>query len=187
MAYLMLSFLVGMIVGVVSVASNPSPYFGALGLVLMAGAGCGCLVGHGGAFLAVVLFLIYLGGMLVVFAYCAALAAEPYPEAWGDVEVFAAALFYFLLVFGGAFWFFGGGYGEGWASVEEVVAFPAIFGDPFDEVTNFSVISGDSAGVGMLYSLGGGLLVLSAWVLLLTLFVVLEVTRGLARGALRAV
>ena len=43
-----------------------------------------------------------------------------------------------------------------------MVALPAIFGDPFDEMINFSVISGDSAGVGILYSLGGGLLVLSA-------------------------
>ncbi len=64
----------------VAIASNPSPYFGALGLVIVAGLGCGVLVGHGGGFLSLVLFLIYLGGMLVVFAYSAALAAEPYPE-----------------------------------------------------------------------------------------------------------
>lgn len=38
-----------------------------------------------------------------------------------------------------------------------------------------------------MYSSGGGILLLGAWVLLLTLFVVLELTRGLSRGALRAV
>lgn len=38
-----------------------------------------------------------------------------------------------------------------------------------------------------MYSSGGGVLVMGAWVLLLTLFVVLELTRGLSRGALRAV
>lgn len=38
-----------------------------------------------------------------------------------------------------------------------------------------------------MYSMGGGILVMGAWVLLLTLFVVLELTRGLSRGALRAV
>lgn len=69
------------ILGLVLVASNPSPYFAALGLVLVAGAGCGVLMVEGGSFLALILFLIYLGGMLVVFAYSAALAAEPYPEA----------------------------------------------------------------------------------------------------------
>lgn len=81
MTFIMLILLVGIILGVVSVASNPSPYFSALGLVLVAGVGCAVLVGHGGSLLSLVLFLIYLGGMLVVFAYCAALAAEPYPEA----------------------------------------------------------------------------------------------------------
>lgn len=72
--------LFSFVMGLVAVASNPSPYFAALGLVVVAGVGCGVLVGHGGPFLSLVLFLIYLGGMLVVFAYSAALAAEPYPE-----------------------------------------------------------------------------------------------------------
>jgi len=38
-----------------------------------------------------------------------------------------------------------------------------------------------------MYSTGAVMLVACAWVLLLTLFVVLELTRGLSRGALRAV
>lgn len=80
MCFAMTIFLIGLIVGLIAVASNPSPYFGALGLVLVAGMGCGVLVHFGSPFLAIVLFLIYLGGMLVVFAYSAALAAEPYPE-----------------------------------------------------------------------------------------------------------
>lgn len=84
MAYVMFIFLFGLILGLAAVASNPSPYFAALGLVMVAGIGCGVLVGHGGSFLSLVLFLIYLGGMLVVFAYSAALAAEPYPEGWGS-------------------------------------------------------------------------------------------------------
>lgn len=80
MVYTMSLFLFCLVLGLVAVASNPSPYFGALGLVVVAGMGCGILIGHGGPFLSLVLFLIYLGGMLVVFAYSAALAAEPYPE-----------------------------------------------------------------------------------------------------------
>lgn len=80
----MFLFLFGLVLGLIAVASNPSPYFAALGLVVVAGIGCGVLVGHGGSFLSLVLFLIYLGGMLVVFAYSAALAAEPYPESWGS-------------------------------------------------------------------------------------------------------
>lgn len=87
MSYVIVLFLFGLVVGLVAVASNPSPYFAALGLVVVAGIGCGLLVGHGGSFLSLVLFLIYLGGMLVVFAYSAALAAEPYPESWFSAPV----------------------------------------------------------------------------------------------------
>lgn len=58
---------------------------------------------------------------------------------------------------------------------------------PVDEFGEFNVFRGDIGGVALMYSLGGGVLVISAWVLLLTLFVVLELTRGLGRGAVRAV
>ena len=95
----------GLVFGLVAVACNPSPYFAALGLVVVAGFGCGVLVGHGGTFLPLILFLIYLGGMLVVFAYCAALAAEPYPESLGSRRIVAAMVVYCLGVslFGGYF------------------------------------------------------------------------------------
>nr|BAM74925.1 NADH dehydrogenase subunit 6 [Symbolophorus californiensis] len=173
MTYLMSLLVLGLVFGVVAVASNPSPYFAALGLVVVAGLGCGILVGHGGSFLSLVLFLIYLGGMLVVFAYSAALAAEPFPESWGDRSVVAYVCGYLLVVgaVGGLFW---SGWHEGsWGGV--------------DELQGFSMVVADTAGVAVMYSWGAPMLVACAWVLLLTLFVVLELTRGLSRGALRAV
>nr|YP_009058282.1 NADH dehydrogenase subunit 6 [Premnas biaculeatus]AIL31564.1 NADH dehydrogenase subunit 6 [Premnas biaculeatus] len=173
MVYVFFLFLFCLVLGLAAVASNPSPYFAALGLVMVAGAGCGVLVGHGGSFLSLVLFLIYLGGMLVVFAYSAALAAEPYPEGWGSWPVLGVMLVYMsgaVMVSG----YFSGGWYEGsWTSADE-------FGE-------FSLFRGDIAGVALMYSMGGGVLIMGAWVLLLTLFVVLELTRGLSRGALRAV
>nr|YP_001491316.1 NADH dehydrogenase subunit 6 [Monodactylus argenteus]BAF51840.1 NADH dehydrogenase subunit 6 [Monodactylus argenteus] len=173
MTYIMSLFLLGLVLGLVAVASNPSPYFAALGLVVVAGLGCGVLVGHGGSFLSLILFLIYLGGMLVVFAYSAALAAEPYPEGLGSRPVAASMVVYLVGValVSGLFW--GGWYESSWVSA--------------DELSEFSVFRGDMGGVALVYSFGGGMLVISAWVLLLTLFVVLELTRGLSRGALRAV
>lgn len=173
MTYIMSLFLFGLVLGLVAVASNPSPYFAALGLVVVAGMGCGVLVGHGGPFLSLILFLIYLGGMLVVFAYSAALAAEPYPESWGSRPVAVYMLVYGIGValVSGLFW--GGWYEVSWV--------------PVDELGEFTVLRGDTGGVALIYSLGGGILVVSAWVLLLTLFVVLELTRGLSRGTLRAV
>ena len=56
-----------------------------------------------------------------------------------------------------------------------------------DEFKEFFVVRGDVSGVSLIYSVGGGMLVVCAWVLLLCLFVVLELTRGLGRGTLRAV
>nr|YP_004733405.1 NADH dehydrogenase subunit 6 [Citharinus congicus]BAK42055.1 NADH dehydrogenase subunit 6 [Citharinus congicus] len=173
MTYLVSLFLLGLVVGLVAVASNPAPYFAALGLVVAAGVGCGVLVGHGGSFLSLVLFLIYLGGMLVVFAYSAALAAEPFPESWGDRSVVGYVLLYLLGVGVVAWWFWGGWYEGSWVVV--------------DGLKEFFVLRGDTSGVALMYSYGGGMLVVCAWVLLLTLFVVLELTRGLGRGALRAV
>nr|BAW88780.1 NADH dehydrogenase subunit 6 [Acanthocobitis urophthalmus] len=173
MTYLVTLLLMALIVGLVAVASNPAPYFAALGLVVAAGVGCGVLIGHGGSFLSLVLFLIYLGGMLVVFAYSAALAAEPFPEAWGDRSVVGHVLIYLLGVglMVGVFW-------EDWYEGSWVVV---------DGLKEFSMLRGDVGGVAVMYSSGGGMLIICAWVLLLTLFVVLELTRGLGRGALRAV
>jgi len=80
MLYFTLFLLVGLVLGLVAVACNPAPYFAAFGLVVAAGMGCAVLAVSGAPFLALVLFLIYLGGMLVVFAYSSALAADPFPE-----------------------------------------------------------------------------------------------------------
>nr|YP_009745793.1 NADH dehydrogenase subunit 6 [Lepidotrigla hime]QIH45019.1 NADH dehydrogenase subunit 6 [Lepidotrigla hime] len=173
MTYIMSLFLLGLVLGLVAVASNPSPYFAALGLVVVAGMGCGVLVGHGGPFLSLVLFLIYLGGMLVVFAYSAALAAEPFPETWGSRPVVAYMVMYVvgLCFVSSVFW--GGWYESSWVSA--------------DELGGLWIFCEDVGGVALMYSWGGSMLVISAWVLLLTLFVVLELTRGLSRGALRAV
>nr|BAV70897.1 NADH dehydrogenase subunit 6 [Barbus sp. CToL 033] len=173
MTYFMFMLLMALVVGLVAVASNPTPYFAAFGLVVAAGVGCGILVGHGGSFLSLVLFLIYLGGMLVVFAYSAALAAEPFPEAWGNRSVLGYVVLYLLGVglVAGIFW--GGWYEGSWVVV--------------DGLKEFSVLRGDISGVAVMYSSGGGMLVICAWVLLLTLLVVLELTRGMSRGALRAV
>ena len=96
MTYAMSLLLLGLVLGLVAIASNPSPYFAALGLVGVAAVGCGVLAGHGAPFLSLILFLIYLGGMLVVFAYSAALAAEPYPESLGSRPVALSIVAYLM-------------------------------------------------------------------------------------------
>nr|YP_004717831.1 NADH dehydrogenase subunit 6 [Amphilius sp. NM-2010]BAK42275.1 NADH dehydrogenase subunit 6 [Amphilius sp. NM-2010] len=172
MTYFLNLLLLGFVIGLVGVASNPAPYFAALGLAVAAGLGCGVLAGHGGSLVGLMLFLIYLGGMLVVFAYSAALSAEPFPETWGEGSVKVYGLLYLLGV-GFGLWWFRGGQGNHWVVV--------------DEFKEFFVVRGDIGGILLMYSGGGGMLITCAWVLLLCLFVVLELTRGLSRGALRAI
>nr|AWD84300.1 NADH dehydrogenase subunit 6 [Gerres filamentosus] len=173
MSFLTFVFLMGALFGVIAVAANPSPFYAALGLVMASGMSCGILALYGMTFLSLILFLIYLGGMLVVFAYSAALAAEAYPETWGSRPVFLYALGYSVVLGLAAGYYSGGWYDVTWMTLEENA--------------DFHAVRGDQVGVGMLYGPGGWMLVLAAWVLLLSLIVVLELTRGLSRGALRAV
>lgn len=99
-----------LLIGLLAVASNPTPYYAALGLVGGSGVGCLMLAKGGASFLSLVLFLVYLGGIMVVFAYCAALVAEPYPEAWGSRAVIGYLGVYglLLLLMGGMYGWSGG-------------------------------------------------------------------------------
>nr|AMD61848.1 NADH dehydrogenase subunit 6 [Centropus sinensis] len=173
MTYFVMSLGVCFVLGGLAVASNPSPYYGVVGLVLASVVGCGWLLSLGISFMSLVLFMVYLGGMLVVFVYSVSLAADPFPETWGDLRVV--------------------GYGVGFVSVVTVVL---VFGGVV-ECWKFwvSTVDGvgvflmrlDFSGVAMFYSWGVGMFVVAGWGLLLTLFVVLELVRGLSRGAIRAV
>nr|ATU86016.1 NADH dehydrogenase subunit 6 [Lonchura castaneothorax]ATU86068.1 NADH dehydrogenase subunit 6 [Lonchura castaneothorax]ATU86627.1 NADH dehydrogenase subunit 6 [Lonchura flaviprymna] len=159
------------VLGGLGVASNPSPYYGVMGLVVAAVAGCGWLVSLGVSFVSLVLVMVYLGGMLVVFVYSVSLAADPYPESWVDWGVvgygFGMGLVVMVgLVVGGVL----GVMGEGVVGNGELLS-----------------VRLDFSGVAVFYSHGVGLLLIGGWGLLLTLFVVLELVRGLSRGAIRAV
>nr|YP_009590291.1 NADH dehydrogenase subunit 6 [Piranga leucoptera]QBM10188.1 NADH dehydrogenase subunit 6 [Piranga leucoptera] len=160
------------VLGGLAVASNPSPYYGVLGLVVAAVAGCGWLASLGVSFVSLALVMVYLGGMLVVFVYSVSLAADPYPEAWGSWGVV--------------------GYGFGMGLVVMVgIVMSGVLGflGEGETVNSSGLLSvrSDFSGVAVLYSEGAGLLLIGGWGLLLALFVVLELVRGLSRGAIRAV
>nr|YP_010691235.1 NADH dehydrogenase subunit 6 [Stercorarius longicaudus]WBU93453.1 NADH dehydrogenase subunit 6 [Stercorarius longicaudus] len=173
MTYFVLFMALCFVLGGLAVASNPSPYYGVVGLVLASVAGCGWLLSLGVSFVSLVLFMVYLGGMLVVFVYSVSLAADPFPEAWGDWQVvgYGAGL---VLVLGMGMVV--GGFVECWGPGVNTV----------DSGGMFSVRL-DFSGVAMFYSWGVGMFLVAGWGLLLTLFVVLELVRGLSRGAIRAV
>ena len=67
--------------GCLGTSLKPSPIYGGLCLIVSGCSGCLVVLGFGGSFLGLMVFLIYLGGMLVVFGYNTAMSAEDYPEA----------------------------------------------------------------------------------------------------------
>nr|YP_009720894.1 NADH dehydrogenase subunit 6 [Accipiter trivirgatus]QGM79653.1 NADH dehydrogenase subunit 6 [Accipiter trivirgatus] len=172
MTYFVLFLGAAFVLGGLAVASNPSPYYGVVGLVLGAVVGCGWLVSLGVPFVGLVLFMVYLGGMLVVFVYSVCLAADLFPEAWMDWRVL--------------------GYGAGMVLV--VVVGVVVGGIEYWKVGVATVDGGgifmgrlDFSGVAVFYSWGVWMFLVAGWGLLLTLFVVLELVRGLSCGAIRAV
>nr|ATQ37106.1 NADH dehydrogenase subunit 6 [Ectopistes migratorius] len=173
MTYFVLFLGFGFVLGGLGVASNPSPYYGVVGLVVASISGCGWLLSLGVSFVSLVLFMVYLGGMLVVFVYSVSLAADPFPETWGDWRVMGYGLGFVMVLVVGVV---AGGFIEGWKSGVVTV----------DSGGMLSVRL-DFSGVAMFYSHGVGMFLVAGWGLLLTLFVVLEVVRGLSRGAIRAV
>lgn len=80
--YIVFILSVIFVMGFVGFSSKPSPIYGGLGLIVSGGVGCGIVLNFGGSFLGLMVFLIYLGGMMVVFGYTTAMATEQYPEIW---------------------------------------------------------------------------------------------------------
>nr|YP_001974694.1 NADH dehydrogenase subunit 6 [Cuora mouhotii]ABG22137.1 NADH dehydrogenase subunit 6 [Cuora mouhotii] len=174
MIYFMFLFGFCFVFWMVGVSCNPSPYYGVVSLIFGALSGCGVLVSMGGSFVSLVLFLIYLGGMLVIFAYSSAWMAEPYPVAWGSQGgvVYVVSYVFIIVVFmqmGCHLW-----------SIEGV-------GVDTVDAGGLYAVRLDFSGISWLYCLGSGLLLVAGWGLLLTLFVVLELVRGLSCGVLRAI
>ncbi|NWY04689.1 NU6M oxidoreductase, partial [Nothoprocta ornata] len=76
MTYFVLFLGVCLVLEALALASNLSPYYGVLGLVVGTVVGCGWLVSLGASFISLALFLVCLEGILVVFVYSVSLAAD---------------------------------------------------------------------------------------------------------------
>nr|AAT08630.1 NADH dehydrogenase subunit 6 [Bipes canaliculatus] len=169
MTYVVYFLGAALLLSVVGVAINPAPYFAAGALALAALFGGAILAWCGGLFLPVVLLLIYLGGMLVVFAYAIALVPGETRGAYGHwrawVVVVGAVFIMLCLVefaFGALDW------GGCWVGSYGVVG-----------------VKVDLCGVGGLYTFGMWWLLLCGLCLFVCLFVVLGLSFGGSRGGVR--
>nr|AOT98873.1 NADH dehydrogenase subunit 6 [Solenodon paradoxus woodi]AOT98886.1 NADH dehydrogenase subunit 6 [Solenodon paradoxus woodi]AOT98899.1 NADH dehydrogenase subunit 6 [Solenodon paradoxus woodi] len=173
MTYIVFILSVIFVVGFVGFSSKPSPIYGGVGLIVSGGVGCGIVLSYGGSFLGLMVFLIYLGGMLVVFGYTAAMAIEEYPEVWTSSWVVMGVFFFGLLV-------------------EFLLATCVLINGEFDVMVGFGgnsdwvihgvedsgVINGEVVGIAALYSYGVWLVVVTGWSLVVGVLVIMEVTRG---------
>ncbi len=140
-----------------------SPYYGALGLVFVSLSGCLLCGLLGLSFVALILILIYMGGMLVVFVYSTAISAERYPVVRKLNEVI---ILRGLVIFWGFLKF---------DSFIKVSIINSVF-----------LIGRDLIGAGELYGVMFWYLLIGGYMLLLALLVALILTYGSSYSVLKA-
>nr|YP_659458.1 NADH dehydrogenase subunit 6 [Nasalis larvatus]ABD39264.1 NADH dehydrogenase subunit 6 [Nasalis larvatus]ADZ37149.1 NADH dehydrogenase subunit 6 [Nasalis larvatus]AJD22344.1 NADH dehydrogenase subunit 6 [Nasalis larvatus] len=173
MSYVLFLLSVLLIMGFVGFSSKPSPIYGGLALVVSGVVGCIIILNCGGAYMGLMMFLIYLGGMMVVFGYTTAMAIEEYPEAWvSGFEVLGSLLIGLAMEVGLVLWVLD--YNESVVVVN------------LNNMGNWVIFEGegpglireDSIGAGALYDYGRWLVVVVGWTLFVGVYIVIEITRG---------
>nr|AIW64036.1 NADH dehydrogenase subunit 6 [Microcebus rufus] len=173
MAYTIFLLSTIFVLGFMSFSSKPSPIYGGVGLIVSGAVGCSMIMGFGVSFMGLMVFLIYLGGMLVVFGYTTAMATEEYPETWGSSIVIWGALLsgvfmesllmVWLLEHDG---------------VEMVIGFNSLEDWIMFMDKGLSVVREDSLGVSALYSYASWFMVAAGWALFISVLIVIEIIRG---------
>nr|YP_009340691.1 NADH dehydrogenase subunit 6 [Xanthonycticebus pygmaeus]APQ47833.1 NADH dehydrogenase subunit 6 [Xanthonycticebus pygmaeus] len=174
MMYLVSLLSVLFVLGFVGFSSKPSPIYGGFGLIVSGGVGCGIVMGFGGSFMGLMVFLVYLGGMLVVFGYTTAMATEEYPESWGSSVGVLGALVLGLVVEMVLVLLAGDYYVE----VGGVMNFDGVGDWEVYDVSGIGPFRMQSAGTSALYSCGSWFLVVAGWSLFVSIFIIIEITRG---------
>nr|YP_009490358.1 NADH dehydrogenase subunit 6 [Cricetus cricetus]AWH61882.1 NADH dehydrogenase subunit 6 [Cricetus cricetus] len=159
--------------GCLGTSLKPSPIYGGMCLIVSGCAGCLVMLGFGGSFLGLMVFLIYLGGMMVVFGYTTAMSAEEYPETWvSSWLVFGIMVMSMLMELG---MMFVTKYYEG---VGLMLSFDSMGGWIVYDSDELGLMGEGGAGVAALYSCSAWLMVVSGWTLLMGVLIIIEITRG---------
>nr|QHN51450.1 NADH dehydrogenase subunit 6 [Arvicola amphibius]QHN51463.1 NADH dehydrogenase subunit 6 [Arvicola amphibius] len=166
-----LSLLVSL--GCLGATLKPSPIYGGLCLVVSGCSGCLAVLGFGGSFLGLMVFLIYLGGMLVVFGYTTAMSAENYPEAWVSSWLTLGILVMSILLELGVLFV-----SDVYEGTEIVLEFNSVGGWVVYDGDGLGLMGEGGAGVAALYSCSAWLMVVSGWTLFMGVFIIIEITRG---------
>ncbi|NP_007573.1 NADH dehydrogenase subunit 6 (mitochondrion) [Alligator mississippiensis] len=153
------------------VAASSMIHFAVVSLLFVVVFGSGLLIIEGGSFMPLVVLLVYLGGLLVVFAFCVGFTDDPFGGFWG-VGVSKWVVF---------FWwagFFRGVYSRYWRLW--------CWGKTSAGEFWGEVVSSELLGVSQMYSDGWAFIVVCGWALLVVLFVITGFVRGYRQGAFRS-
>nr|YP_009646908.1 NADH dehydrogenase subunit 6 [Conepatus chinga]QCX31738.1 NADH dehydrogenase subunit 6 [Conepatus chinga] len=173
MTYIVFILSVVFVMGFVGFSSKPSPIYGGLALIVSGSIGCAVVLCFGGSFLGLMVFLIYLGGMLVVFGYTTAMATEQYPEVWVSNKV---VLYTFIL--GMLLEFLVSFYILKEDEIEVVFKFNGMGDWVIYDTGDSGFFSEEAMGIAALYSYGTWLVIVTGWSLLAGVLVIMEITRG---------
>nr|ANN03083.1 NADH dehydrogenase subunit 6 [Bison priscus] len=173
MLYIVFILSVIFVIGFVGFSSKPSPIYGGLGLIVSGGVGCGIVLNFGGSFLGLMVFLIYLGGMMVVFGYTTAMATEQYPEIWlSNKAVLGAFITGLLMEFSMVYYVLKN------KEVEIVFEFNGLGDWVIYDTGDSGFFSEEAMGIAALYSYGTWLVIVTGWSLFIGVVVIMEITRG---------
>nr|URH15467.1 NADH dehydrogenase subunit 6 [Ateles chamek] len=175
MTYALFSLSIMLVMGFVGFSSKPSPIYGGLVLIFSGAVGCAITLYFGGSYVGLMVFLIYLGGMMVVFGYTAAMAIDEHPETWvSSIDILGIFMLGLMM---------------------EVVMIVLLGGDPNKTVevsVNYKTVSSwmvyesegpglireDPTGASALYSYGVWVALVTCWALFVGMHIVIELTRG---------
>nr|WPV77726.1 NADH dehydrogenase subunit 6 [Vernaya fulva] len=159
------------LIGCLGLALKPSPIYGGVGLIFSGCVGCLMILGFGGSFLGLVVFLVYLGGMMVVFGYTTAMATEEYPETWGSNW-----LVFSFLILGILMELFVVYLVEYYGEVG-LVDFDGLSDWVLYEMDDVGVMLEGGIGVAAMYSCATWMMVVAGWSLFAGIFIIIEITR----------
>nr|YP_010429241.1 NADH dehydrogenase subunit 6 [Praomys morio]USQ66742.1 NADH dehydrogenase subunit 6 [Praomys morio] len=157
--------------GCLGLALKPSPIYGGLGLIVSGFVGCLMILGFGGSFLGLLVFLIYLGGMLVVFGYTTAMATEEYPETWGSSWLIFSFLVVGVLMEMMFMWFID------YLNEVEFVNLDSLSDWMMYEIDDVGIMLEGGVGVAAMYSCATWMMVVAGWSLFAGIFIIIEITR----------
>nr|YP_010429228.1 NADH dehydrogenase subunit 6 [Praomys minor]USQ66729.1 NADH dehydrogenase subunit 6 [Praomys minor] len=157
--------------GCIGLALKPSPIYGGLGLIISGFVGCLMILGFGGSFLGLLVFLIYLGGMLVVFGYTTAMATEEYPETWSSSWLIFGFLIVGVLTEVFFVWLV-----DYWNEVG-LVGLDSLSDWMMYEIDDIGIMLEGGIGVAAMYSCATWMMVVAGWSLFAGIFIIIEITR----------